>query len=375
MHIAVMGGGQLARMLALAGIPMGISFSFLTDGPESETSSVDRLGTIVPLEPGLSAGEIYQRLGRPDVITAEKEQVDLDLVEALSAFCPVRPNARAFAVCSHRLREKQFLEQTGIPCASYVHLKDASDAKTLSGLKYPLFAKSTQLAYDGKNQFRLESDADLESFASGKKAGDWVVEQGIAFDAEVSVIAVRSVSGSIKVYPINENIHQGGILIYSLNPAPILTESLKSKLTSYAEKVLTALDYVGVLAIECFIKNDEIFVNEMAPRVHNSGHWTQNGAPVSQFENQIRAVADLPLGDTESMCYSGMINLLGTSEPPQRLLSKNASLHWYDKSPRPGRKLGHVNFWADSLPDLIAEMAAFANRADIQLPGLERYQS
>lgn len=364
MRVGIIGSGQLARMLALAGLRLGYDFSFLVDKDSSnDTRCIQGLGDIVVYDDSLSTQAVYQRLGAPQVITIEKEQVDIKLLQALGDYCPVLPNPNACATCSDRHLEKQLLHDLQIPHARYRFLENAAQAsQSLSGLNLPLFAKSTHFAYDGRNQFVLQSSEDVATFASAGHIGNWIVEEAIPFDREVSVIAVRSTKGEVALYPFTENIHHRGILVYSISPCATLTEDVRATLTEYAHKIANALDYVGVFAIECFIQGEQVFVNELAPRVHNSGHWTSTGSVTCQFENHLRAIGGLQLGSTATTGFTGMVNLIGTDKPPLHLLTGNSSLHWYNKSPRPGRKVGHVNFSNASLTELKTEMAEFATR-------------
>ncbi len=366
MHIGVIGGGQLARMLAFAGIRLGMKFSFLIESDRvSETECIQGLGEIVVLREGTSASEIYAQMGSPDVITVEKEQVDLDLLKDLASFCPVHPNPDALKKCSHRYLEKQLLESLSIPVATYSFLSNAKEALDLPTPEFPLYAKSTRLAYDGKNQHVLSDMQALTRFANAGYEGEWIVEQGVAYDLEASIIAVRSRDGDIAFYPVTENVHDQGILIYSLSPSPNVTETVKTAMEGYARKLLEAMDYVGVLAIECFVCGEEVLVNELAPRVHNSGHWTDQSHTTSQFENHVRAVAGYKLGTTENTSASGMLNLIGTEAPPLHLLNEFSFLNWYNKEPRPGRKVGHVNFQHSSMPELLSEMRSFAEKSGV----------
>lgn len=362
MRIAVIGGGQLARMLALAGLRHGFEFSFLVDkGASHETRCIQGLGKIVLYKPEQTVQELYEELGRPDVVTIEKEQLDIALLEALNSYCPVHPNPAACASCSDRLLEKHLLEKLRIPHANYRFLDQASDAiQELQDLQLPLFAKSTRFAYDGRNQFIVRNRADLAAFANAGHTGGWIIEESIDFDREVSVIGLRGSDGEVTLYPITENKHHQGMLVYSISPAPRLSLQQKTAIEHYAKSIMNALDYVGVLAIEFFLHGEQVIVNELAPRVHNSGHWTSNGSVSCQFENHLRAITGLQPGSTSSGDVCGMLNLVGLNKPPVHLLTANSYLHWYDKLPRPGRKVGHVNFRNSSLNELKKEMARFA---------------
>lgn len=350
MKVAIIGGGQLARMLAMAGLPLGLQFSFLLDSKDrSDTRCIDGLGDIALLEPDCDWRSVYAALGKPDVITVEKEQIDPAVLEGLSAFCPVRPSPQAFTTCSYRQHQKQLLTTLDIATANYRYLAPGSDTLPVDGeLTFPLFAKSTHNAYDGKNQFVLKTPQELVAFWQAHSDGSWIVEEAVRFEREISIIAVRSQSGEMAFYPAVENHHRNGILIYSISPVADITAAQEQTLVDYARTVMEAMDYVGVLAIECFDTASGLVVNEMAPRVHNSGHWTSNGSITCQFENHLRAITGLALGATDSIGHTAMINLLGVEAPPLDMLDSRSSLHWYNKASRPGRKVGHINLQNES---------------------------
>lgn len=366
MRIAVIGGGQLARMLALTGLRLGMDFSFLVEkSNQREMRCIEGLGKIVLHEEGCSPRQLYQKLGMPDVITVEKEQVDIELLRELQAYCPVRPNPKALTVCSDRYQEKQWLDSLGIPTANYTYLAQAGQADQQTYPDFPLFAKSTRQAYDGRNQFVLKDQKDLTAFARAGRPGAWIVEEGIDFDREVSLIVVRSLYGDVTCYPITENIHRKGILLYSISPSPNVSAAVQATLQQYAKRLVDSLDYIGVLAIECFLKGDQVIVNELAPRVHNSGHWTASTNVSCQFENHLRAITGLKLGATSGPEVNGMLNLIGVEKPPVHLLTERSFLHWYNKIPRPGRKVGHINFRHASFSDLVEDMSIVAKEIGV----------
>ncbi|MEW6982195.1 5-(carboxyamino)imidazole ribonucleotide synthase [Colwelliaceae bacterium 6471] len=366
MHIAIVGCGQLSRMLALAGIPLGIKFSFINDDDHQDTACVDGLGTVVALDENWrndsSLEPLYQALGKLDCITIEKEQVDSELLVALQAHVKIYPNIEAIKACQHRLAEKKLLENLSIATAPYLH--NVSAQLAMQKLNLPMVVKSCREGYDGKNQWQLKTTKDVEDFdlllresANNNPAlEDYIVEAWVPFEKEVSLISVRSVNGEIAHYPLTENTHESGILKSSIAPARQLTDRQTQLAQAYMEKLLTSLDYVGVLAMECFIKGDELVVNELAPRVHNSGHWTQMGSVTCQFENHVRALCGQVLGSTELLGSAGMVNLIGTDKPPLEALSKSSKLYWYNKSVRPMRKLGHINFLAANQESLDRQM-------------------
>ncbi len=340
MHIGIVGCGQLAQMMALAGLQSGIRFSFIAEQGE-DTVCVKGLGDIIVNEPNLSAEELYHNLGKPDCITVEREQVLLGLLESLSAYCSIYPGLKAIAASQHRYKEKQLLDSLNIPFAPYVY--NQSIKKALENLDLPLIVKSCSDGYDGKNQWHINTQEEAVAFDDTVNVNDYIIEQKICFEKEVSQIAVRAKDGKILFYPLTENIHKKGILVQSMAPAQE-ADRIESKAQEYIASIMNTLDYVGVMAMECFVIKGELLVNELAPRVHNSGHWTQQGSLTSQFENHIRAIAGIAIGNTESVSVAGMLNLIGCEKPALNVIGQNSTLHWYNKSVRPGRKLGHINF-------------------------------
>ncbi|MFL0797041.1 MAG: 5-(carboxyamino)imidazole ribonucleotide synthase [Cellvibrionaceae bacterium] len=361
MHIAIVGCGQLSRMMALAAIPMGFTFSFVADEGE-DTRCVDFLGKVVKWVPGSSIAELYEALGRPAKITVEKEQVDIALVEALQAHCPVHPNPVAFSACQHRYREKQLLDQLGIPCAPYIYGMPSDDAA--KKIPLPVVVKSCREGYDGKNQWVLRTPEDVTAFDDIAEEDAYIVEQMIPFEKEVSQVSVRSEDGEIRHYPLTENTHENGILRQSVSPAVGASETLTRAAQDYMTRIMEELNYVGTMAMETFVMGDKLLVNELAPRVHNSGHWTQSGAMTCQFENHMRAVSGLPLGSTGACGVAGMVNLIGTEAAPLASLEPNTKVHWYDKGVRPGRKLGHINVVAGNYDELFQQLEAIKSSVD-----------
>ena len=361
MRVAIVGCGQLSRMLALAGIPLGIQFSFINDNGAPDTVCVDGLGIVASWRQGDSVAALYEQLGRPQCVTVEKEQLDVELLIALEKHCPVYPNPLAVSACQNRHREKQLLEQLGIPASPYTFGQSAKE--TLASLALPVVAKSCSEGYDGKNQWVIRTEQDAQDFDEVAKQDDYIIEQWIPFEREVSQVSVRGIDGDIRHYPLAENQHTSGILTRTIAPAPDVNPALIVQAQDYMQRLLEELEYVGVLAMECFVTPKQLLVNELAPRVHNSGHWTQSGSLTSQFENHVRAVAGLPLGSTQAHGVAGMINLIGAAHPPLQSMSERCTVHWYNKSVRAGRKLGHVNFVAESLDGLQQDMARFSESA------------
>ncbi|GAB1257673.1 5-(carboxyamino)imidazole ribonucleotide synthase [Aurantivibrio plasticivorans] len=357
MKIAIIGGGQLARLLALSGLRFGFTFSFLVESSKkTDIQPIEHLGKIVSINEHAKADDVYRALGSPDVITSENEQVDIELLTALEKFCPVHPSPSAIKQCGDRHLERLLLQSLQIPTAPSQFVEERAQAATQEFAQFPVYAKSTRLAYDGRNQHILQNRADLIEFSKGPNDGAWILEEKIHFDREVSIIAARDVKGECVFYPVTENVHLNGILRYSVSPSPHLTSHLQSTMEGYATRILESLNYVGVLAIEAFVVGDNVVVNELAPRVHNSGHWTSSAKGSCQFENHVRAITGLALGKPEESGATGMVNLIGVEAPPMHLVDKHSVVYWYNKQPRPGRKVGHINIRNNSLDQLLKQI-------------------
>ncbi|MBY5991790.1 5-(carboxyamino)imidazole ribonucleotide synthase [Ferrimonas balearica] len=339
MRIAILGCGQLARMMALAGWARGHRFSFLAE-PGEDPAPVEGLGEVVVAEPNLSPELLYRALGRPEVITPEREQLSAELLNGLAQLAPVYPDGRALTLTQHRAREKTFINEQGFATAPWQAVDPHTDLDALGDLLgWPLFIKSCEDGYDGLNQWRLDGPGKAPKLNPDI---EYIAEGGVAFERELSLVAVRGTDGSVACYPLTENRHQGGVLQSSLAPAPSLPEGLQAKAEQMAHTLMAELNYLGVLTLELFLVEEQLLVNELAPRVHNSGHWTQSGADTCQFENHLRAITGLPLGATRALAPSAMVNLLGVT-PPAPELCPGAKVHWYNKGVRPGRKVGHIN--------------------------------
>ncbi len=339
MKIGVLGGGQLGRMLALAGYPLGIRFRHLGTAQDTSAREVS--------EHVNAAYEDHAALARfaegLDVVTYESENVPLEAAEFLSRHVPVLPSLAALRASQDRLHEKLTFAELGVPTAPYAKVgsfQELEEAAPRSG--YPAILKTRRMGYDGKGQFVLRREDELKMAWERLHAEGLILEGLVPFDRELSIIAVRGRAGETFFYPLVENMHADGILRISYAPAPD-AEELQSVAEDYATRVLDALDYVGVLAIELFQAGAQLIANEMAPRVHNSGHWTIEGAQTSQFENHVRAIAGYPLGDTNAIGYSAMVNVIGRIPAVEHVLrQRDAHLHLYGKSARPARKLGHI---------------------------------
>jgi 5-(carboxyamino)imidazole ribonucleotide synthase len=361
-RVGVLGGGQLGWMLARAGDPLGIRCRFLDPSPEAPAG---RAGDLVQGEYNDPAAldRFADGLG---LVTYEFENVPLDAVHRLAVRLPVLPPPMALEVGQDRLTEKRFLELVDIPVTPWRPVSSRVDLdRAAAELGFPAVLKTRRLGYDGKGQHLIEGPADVELAWARLGGVPSVLEGFVRFDRELSILAVRGRDGRTACYPLVENLHAGGILRRSLVPAPDVTPALQGRAEAHARRVLDRLDYVGVLAIELFQVGDRLLANEMAPRVHNSGHWTIEGAETSQFENHLRAVTGLPLGSTAARGASAMLNLIGALPDPAAVLAvPGAHLHLYGKTPRAGRKLGHVTLRAAAA----AELDPLRTRLELLIP-------
>ena len=348
--IGVLGAGQLARMLALAGIPLGFKFLYV-DPSHSSPASLLGEQIVAPFEDATALQKLAES---SDLITYEFENIPVSVVRKLAQTRSVYPPPKALESSQDRLLEKQFFNQHGIATAPFYPVDDLpSLEQAITVLKLPLILKTRRLGYDGKGQFLVKSLEDaITAFKELGQKG--IIAEGfVQFDRELSCIAVRGIDGATFFYPLVENFHHQGILRLSLAPALVHNTDLNLQASAQVGRILQALDYVGILAVEFFEKEGKLIANEMAPRVHNSGHWTIEGAETSQFENHIRAVTGLPLGDPKPRGFSAMINLIGSMPDATKVLKiPGAHLHDYGKEPRAGRKLGHLTIRADSLEEL-----------------------
>ena len=354
MRLAILGCGQLARMLAQAAVHLEVDCVFVAIEDET-TDCVRALGPVVRWAPGDDVGGLYLELGKPDVVTVERESVDTGLLRELQAFCRVLPDADSVRVGQNRALERSLLDSLAIPCAPH-RVADTVDGvrAAVSALGLPLVVKATEAGYDGKLQWRLHSQDDVDAFCL-QQEGEYLLEQWVDFEREVSVVAVRGRDGEFRAYPLTENLHRDGILLASIAPARTASVPLQALAESRARAIMEELNYTGVMAVEFFVVAGDLWVNELAPRVHNSGHWTMNATTVGQFENHVRAVTGLPLGDTGQARPAGMVNLLGSSVAGETVLIPAVDLHWHDynKVPAAGRKMGHVNVLADRHAELL----------------------
>lgn len=350
MNLGILGGGQLGRMIALAGYPLGVTSTVLE--PASGSSAAQVCGHIAGEFDNYQA--LYELAKTSDVVTLEFENVSVESARWLAERVPVFPPPRALEVSQERFAEKEFFTSLGIPTPPYAAIENESDFRAaLRSIGLPSVLKTRRFGYDGKGQTVIRTQADAE--AAWQKLGGrpLILEGFVPFDRELSLIAVRGRDGQITTYPLIENTHIDGILHRSIAPAPDTGEELTERSAEFAARVLTELDSVGVLCIEWFQDGPRLLANEMAPRVHNSGHWTIEGALTSQFENHVRAVCGLPLGKTDAVGFSAMYNFIGSVPPSAEVLTNpDAHLHVYGKSSRPGRKVGHVTLRAGSAGEL-----------------------
>ena len=348
--IGVLGAGQLARMLALAGIPLGFKFIYV-DPSHSSPASLLGEQIVAPFE---DATALQKLADSSDLITYEFENIPVSVVRKLAQTRSVFPPPIALESSQDRLLEKQFFNQHGIDTAPFYPVDDQpSLEQAIAVLKLPLILKTRRFGYDGKGQFLVKSLEDAITAFNQLGQKGIIAEGFVKFDRELSCIAVRGIDGATFFYPLVENFHHEGILRLSLAPAQVHAADLNLQASAQVGRILQALDYVGILAVEFFEKEGKLIANEMAPRVHNSGHWTIEGAETSQFENHIRAVAGLPLGDPKPRGFSAMINIIGSMPDATKVLKiPGAHLHDYGKEPRAGRKLGHLTIRADSLEEL-----------------------
>jgi 5-(carboxyamino)imidazole ribonucleotide synthase len=341
--IGILGGGQLGRMLSVAAARLGFKTHIFEPGANPPAGHVaERVIT--------AAYEDEEALRRfadgVDVITYEFENIPTSALDLLESLRPIRPNRKALAVSQDRLVEKAFLNELGLATAPFAAVDDATDlAEAIAEIGCPAILKTRRFGYDGKGQVRLKSESDAETALADMAGAPSILEGFVDFTAEISVIAARNPSGEVACFDPGENVHKSGILHTTTVPARI-TEAQRTDAVLMAAKILNKLDYIGVMGVELFVTPKGLIVNEIAPRVHNSGHWTQAGCTVDQFEQHIRAVAGWPLGDGARYADVEMLNLIGDDVEKLQDLAKQprTQIHLYGKSEaKPGRKMGHVN--------------------------------
>jgi 5-(carboxyamino)imidazole ribonucleotide synthase len=359
--LAVLGGGQLGRMLGEAGRPLGIEFRFLDPSPDATARA---FGSLVVGELG-DVERIAEVATGATVVTYEWEGVPADGARSATELAPVRPDPIALDVAQDRLAEKTTCTRLGIDVVTFAPVDDRAgldDAVAQVGI--PAVLKTRRGGYDGKGQFVLRKESDADAAWSALGGVPLILEDWIDHERELSVLAARGLDGETRFYPLVENVHAEGILRVSRAPAPNVTADLQRTGEEIATRLLDELGYVGVLAVELFDHGGQLLANEIAPRVHNSGHWTIEGAATSQFENHLRAVLGEPLGSTEPTGHSVMVNCIGSlPEPAAVARVAGAHLHDYEKAPRAGRKVGHITAVVETperRDDLVEELSAIA---------------
>ena len=355
--VGILGGGQLARMLALSGAPLGLRLLVM------DTVADACAGQFAPLLVGDYRDQqaLAQFAEKVDVATFDFENVPAESAEWLAARVPVFPSPRALAVAQDRLAEKTLFRELGIPVPEFAAVSDRAGLDAaLAAVGTPCILKTRRLGYDGKGQFRIRSlaDADAAWEALGAQAGKvgLIVEAFVPFERELSVVAVRGRDGEFRTWPLTWNWHVDGVLSASLAPARV-EPALADTAIAHARRLAERLDYVGVFALELFCRDGVLLANELAPRVHNSGHWTLEGAETSQFQNHLRAVLGLPLGSTAMRGHACMLNWIGAMPEAGPVLAEPGG-HWHDygKEPRAGRKVGHATVRADNALELAAAL-------------------
>jgi 5-(carboxyamino)imidazole ribonucleotide synthase len=341
--IGILGGGQLARMLALAAAPLGLKCHIYAPEVDSPAFQVSAVHTIAKYE---DQWALKKFAGLVDVVTYEFENVPVETVQFLEPLVPVRPGSKALGVAQDRLKEKRLARDLGAMTADFAGVNSLEELKErIRQVETPGILKTNRFGYDGKGQARINSPADAEAAWDVVKGQPSIYEGFVNFDFEVSVLAARSISGQMACFDVTENVHRNQILHTSTVPSRISHE-LAAEAVFVAQRILEELDYVGVMGVEFFVGRDSLYVNEIAPRVHNSGHWTMNACTCSQFEQHIRAVAGWPLGSTRRHSDAVMTNLLGDEADQWLRLAAEpgTAIHLYGKAEaRPGRKMGHIN--------------------------------
>ncbi|MEZ6140565.1 MAG: 5-(carboxyamino)imidazole ribonucleotide synthase [Zavarzinella sp.] len=359
--IGIIGGGQLGRMLALAGYPLGMEFSVLENSPDCPAA---------PLAEMIHAGYadpigLARLANSSQVVTYEFENIPTIEIEKLANDYPVYPPVPALKIAQDRIKEKTFFAGLGIPVPrfapadTYEQLQAACEQ-----IGFPCVVKTTRFGYDGKGQSVVHSAESVRTTWDLLQGNMLIVEEMIPFDRELSIIAVRRPNGEMNCYPLIENTHSKGILRFSEPYAAADSTAKQAQANRIVEQTMQHLNYVGVLTIELFDLRGKLLVNEMAPRVHNSGHWTIEGAVSSQFENHLRAITDLPLGSCGLVGNTKMWNLIGSWPPPETMLRiPGVHLHLYGKAPRYGRKVGHVTYHSGEplAPDVVQEISQLVN--------------
>ncbi len=361
MHVLVLGAGQLARMMSLAGAPLNIEISAYDVGSKN---------IVHPLTQMVTGHGLENAIAQADVITAEFEHIPHDILAVCEQSGKFLPSTQAIKAGGDRRIEKQLLDDAGVRNAKYYVINSREDFdNAIRHVGIPMVLKSALGGYDGKGQWRLRNAdqadaiwAEMAECIAATETQAIVAEEFVPFNREVSLVGARSKDGNVAVYPLAENVHTNGVLTLSTAIADTeLQEQAKNMFTAVAN----SLDYVGVLALEFFDVDGTLLVNEIAPRVHNSGHWTQQGAETCQFENHLRAVCGMPLGSTKLIRSTSMINILGEDTLPEAVIAMDGChVHWYGKEKREGRKMGHINVCGDYNGELQRKLCALADVLD-----------
>lgn len=354
--VGVLGAGQLGRMLALAGYPLELDFHFYDTSGQPSVGLGD-----VTCDPDadLNNTQLSEFLADVDVVTYEFEHLPLSLTQHIEKKATLYPPSRSIEVCQNRALEKALFTKLGIPTPKY-HIVNSLESlkQAVDDLGCPVVTKTTTEGYDGKGQFVIKSaeqcDQAWQSIGVTENGPrELIVESFVNFKRELSIIAVRSVHDDMLVYPLTENDHHEGILRYSFAPAENVNEETEAQANSYIKELMHELGHVGILTLELFETEDGLVANEMAPRVHNSGHWTIEGSVCSQFENHLRAITGMPLGSTDAIRPTCMINIISEKgDIPGIMALPYAHIHLYGKEERQGRKLGHITVQADTFEEL-----------------------
>jgi 5-(carboxyamino)imidazole ribonucleotide synthase len=364
-RVGILGAGQLGRMMALAGYPLALEFAFY-DTSGAPTANIGKVYS----DPQNKQKELALFLESVDIVTYEFEHLPLDLAKNIAACKPVFPGTNALAICQNRQLEKQLFQQLNIPVAEYKIVSSSLELQeAVNVLGLPVVAKSLTQGYDGKGQTVIRNFSQCTVAWQQINHPKLIVERFVKFSRELSLVAARNQKGETVMYPLVENNHQQGILRYTIAPAPSVSASTQHQAEIYLSKLMDHMNYIGVLTIELFETKDGLLANEMAPRVHNSGHWSMDGAHTGQFENHLRAILGLPLGETTPHGVSAMINLIGKhANLPGVLGLRDTHLHHYGKAERKDRKVGHININATNYTELTVKLLACLDHVPQHLP-------
>lgn len=357
MRMGIIGGGQLGRMLAHAAQRLGIDVTILDPKENCSAGQVARqiVGAYDDIE------KLCELAAVSDAITYEFENVPIEPLAALDGKIPLNPSPQGLAAAQDRLTEKTLFRSVGMQTTDFAAIDSLPDLqREFATMNGACILKTRRFGYDGKGQARIDTQEDVQTaWDDLKDSGPLILEKRIDFKRELAIIAARDAEGNEALYPMTQTHHRHGILHRTIAPAPMLSAEIESQARSYVDKLLKQLDYVGVLALELFETNDGLLANEFAPRVHNSGHWTIEGTTCSQFENQVRAVMGLPLGEPTLRGPTGMLNLIGDIPSWAPILAQpNTALHLYGKAGRAGRKVGHITVTDSSDSDVLKRIDA-----------------